>query len=90
MSFLTGQDWTPKFAGQVLLDQTESQLIFLNILPNKKARNKIEKKFEKKDSNFFFHDFCFVYLYGKMSKNISPDSVRSSRTCPAWVFDPVR
>ena len=28
MSFLTGQDWTPKFAGQVLPDRTESGLIF--------------------------------------------------------------
>ena len=33
MSFLTGQDRTPKFAGQVLPNQTESGLIFLNILP---------------------------------------------------------
>ena len=31
MSFLTGQDRTPKFAGQVLPDRTESGLIFLNI-----------------------------------------------------------
>ena len=31
MSFLTGQDLTPKFAGQVLPDQTESGLMFLNI-----------------------------------------------------------
>ena len=29
LSFLTGQDRTPKFAGQVLSDQTESRLIFL-------------------------------------------------------------
>jgi hypothetical protein len=35
MSFLTGQDGTPKFAGQVLPDGTESGLTFLNILlPN--------------------------------------------------------
>ena len=33
MSFLTGQDRTPKFAEQVLPDWTESGLIFLNILP---------------------------------------------------------
>ena len=33
MSFLTGQDRTTKFAGQVLPDRTESGLIFLNILP---------------------------------------------------------
>ena len=35
MSFLTGQDRTPKFAGQVLPDRTKSGLIFLNILPTK-------------------------------------------------------
>jgi hypothetical protein len=29
MTFLTGQDRTPKFAGQVLPDQTESGLRFL-------------------------------------------------------------
>ena len=33
MSFLTGQDRTPKFAGQILPDRTESGLISLNILP---------------------------------------------------------
>ena len=33
MSILTKQDQTPKFAGQVLPDRTESGLIFLNILP---------------------------------------------------------
>ena len=32
MFFLTGQDRTPKFAGQVLPDRTESGLIFLDIL----------------------------------------------------------
>ena len=31
MSFLTRQDWTPKFAGQVLPNRTESGLTFLNI-----------------------------------------------------------
>ena len=31
MSFLTGQDQTPKFAGQFLPDRTKSGLIFLNI-----------------------------------------------------------
>ena len=35
MSFLTGQDRTPKFAGQDLPDRTESGLIFQNILPYK-------------------------------------------------------
>ena len=35
MSFLTGQVRTPKFAGQVLPDQTVSGLIFWNILPTK-------------------------------------------------------
>ena len=32
MSFLTGQDWTPKFAGRVQPDRTKSGLTFLNIL----------------------------------------------------------
>ena len=35
MSFLTRQDRTPKFAGQVLPDRSESGPIFFNILPNK-------------------------------------------------------
>ena len=35
MSFLTGQDRTPKFAGQVLPDRTESGLMSLDILPYK-------------------------------------------------------
>ena len=35
MSFLTGQDRTPEFAGQVLPDRTESGLIFSDILPYK-------------------------------------------------------
>ena len=33
MSFLTGQDRTPKFAGRVLPDRTESGLLFISILP---------------------------------------------------------
>ena len=48
MSFLTGQDRTPKFAGQVLLDQTESGPIFLHILPYKNTQKNYEKNFEKK------------------------------------------
>ena len=32
MSFLTGQDRTPKFAGRVTPDRTKSRLTFLNIL----------------------------------------------------------
>ena len=47
MSLLTRQDRSPKFAGQVLPDRTESGLIFLNILPKKTQKN-YEKKFEKK------------------------------------------
>ena len=35
MCFLIGQARTPKFARQVLLDRTESGLIFSNILPTK-------------------------------------------------------
>ena len=49
MSFLTGQDRTPKFAGQVLPDWTESGLIFLNILPSKQTK----KNYEKNDSPDF-------------------------------------
>ena len=48
MSFLTGQDRTPKFAGQVLPHRTESGLIFLNILPYKETKKKYGKKIEKK------------------------------------------
>ena len=32
MSFLTGQDRTPKFAGQVLPNRTKSRLLFSKIL----------------------------------------------------------
>ena len=35
MSFQTGQDRAPKFAGQVLPDETKSGLKFLNILHTK-------------------------------------------------------
>ena len=35
MSFLTGQDRTPKFAGWVLRDRTKFGLTFLNILGTK-------------------------------------------------------
>ena len=35
MSFLNGQDRTPKFAGRVLPDRTKSRLTFLNILHTK-------------------------------------------------------
>ena len=44
MSFLTGQDRTPKFAGQVLPDQTKSGLTFLNILLHKNTRKIMKKK----------------------------------------------
>ena len=76
MSFLTGQDRTPKFAGQVLLDQSESPLIFLNILPNKKTRNKIEKKFEKKFKLFFPFDLFSIFIsLGSGKENVQfPDS----------------
>ena len=38
MSFPTGQDPTPKFSGQVLLDRTESRLVFLNIFKKLKKK----------------------------------------------------
>ena len=57
MSFLTGQDRTPKFAGQVPPDRTKSELRFLNILLHKNTRKNYEKKkkIEKKilKKNFF-------------------------------------
>ena len=37
MSFLTRQDRTPKFAGQVLQDQTESGLISVKSLEGRKT-----------------------------------------------------
>ena len=49
MSFLTGQDRTPKFAGQVLPDRTKSGLTFLNILLHKNTRKNYEKKNLKKN-----------------------------------------
>ena len=39
MSFLTGQDRTPKFAEQDLPDQTKSRLVFLNILVHSKNQD---------------------------------------------------
>ena len=66
MSFLTGQDRTSKFAGQVLPDQ-------------KKREN-----FKKKIQDFFVYLFDVRTFKTKfLFKNISPDSVRSSRTCSA-------
>ena len=35
MSFMTGQDRTPKFAGRILPDRTKSGLTFLNTLYTK-------------------------------------------------------
>ena len=50
LGFLTIQDQTPKIAGQILRDWTESGLIFLNILPNK-------KNWKKKLKNGIFSTF---------------------------------
>ena len=47
MSFLTGQDLTPKFAGQVLPDRTVSELIFL-----KKLTMQINKNNHVPSANF--------------------------------------
>ena len=49
MSFLTGQDRTPKFARQVLPDRTKSGLTFLNILLHKNTRKNYEKNYLKKN-----------------------------------------
>ena len=60
---------------------------FTSRTPDPQNLKKIQKKFQKKISNFssiFFLSLSFfVYLYGKISKNISLDSVRSGRICPA-------
>ena len=64
VSFLTGQDRTPKFAEQVLLDRTEFELVFPNILPTqiwcqkllhqineqKELLKNLKNNFEKKKS----------------------------------------
>ena len=67
MSFLTGQDRTPKFAGQVLPDRTKSGLTFLNILLHKNTRKimkkKIEKKFLKKKIENFEKNFLDIFLH---------------------------
>ena len=44
MSFPTGQDQTPKFAGQVLPDRTESGLIYLDIYHINKQKKHLKKK----------------------------------------------
>ena len=64
MSFLTGQDRTSKFAGQVLPDRTESGLILLNILLHKKNYEKknLKKKFWKKNFENFFLDFFLDFF----------------------------
>ena len=41
MSFLTGQDRTPKFAGQVLPDRTKSGLMSKSILQYRFSKNKV-------------------------------------------------
>ena len=68
MSFLTGQDRTPKFAGQVLPDRTKSGLTFLNILLHKNTRKnyekkKFEKKFLKKKIENFEKKILDFFLY---------------------------
>ena len=52
---------------------------------NRKKIKKIKLQFFffKFFFQIFFKNFFYEYLYGKMFKNISPDSVRSVRTCPA-------
>ena len=45
MSFLTGQDRTPNFAGQVLPDRTESGLLFLNHFTGDISSQKISSQY---------------------------------------------
>ena len=58
-SFLTGQDWTPKFAGQVLPDRIQSGLIFLNILPYKQTKKSMKNCLKKKTFEIFLFFFIF-------------------------------
>ena len=60
MSFLTRQDRTHKFAGQVLPDRTKSGLIFLNIL-HTKYQNFIETN--KKDSKKKIEKNLFLFYF---------------------------
>ena len=53
MSFLTRQDRTPKFAGHVLPDRTESRLIFFDILPMNNHKKGLKKRIGKKNLIFF-------------------------------------
>ena len=62
MSFLTGQDRTPKFAGQVLPDRTKSGLTFLNILLHKNTRKNYEKKNLKKKLKILKKNFGFISI----------------------------
>ena len=58
MSFLSEQDRTPKFAGQVLPDGTESGLIYSNIYI---VYRLTKKKFKKK--NLEKKIFCFFLIF---------------------------
>ena len=83
MSFLTGQDQTPKFAGQVLPDQTKSGLSSLNILLCKKTTKNYEKKnLKKKFWNFFekilkFFFLTFFYIKGSGVREGKKPEVRN-------------
>ena len=53
-------------------------------LPGRRTfENRKRIKFQIFFFKIFFKNFFYDYLFGKMFKNISPDSVRSGRTCPA-------
>ena len=84
MSFLTGQDRTPKFAGQVLPDRTKSGLTFLNILLHKKTTKNYEKKIlKKKIKKIFFENFeifffwIFFYIKGSGVREGKKPEVRN-------------
>ena len=70
ITFLTGQDQTPKFAGQVLPDRTKSGLTFLNILLHKNTRKNYEKKIWKKIKKKkmkMLEIFFWIFFYIKES-----------------------
>ena len=83
MSFFTGQDRTPKFAGQVLPDRTKSGLIFY--IPNNrismkffklKQTKKLRKKEFEKKFEIFFEIFFFLIFRSFKSPASGKENVR--------------
>ena len=66
LSFLTGQDRTSKFAGQVIPDRTESGLIFLNILTTEYGISiLIRHTIRSLNTNFLLKLFFLFFYFQK-------------------------